>query len=291
MAERIVNSIVFVVEDDTLTNLVLQRISTYGNRNIDISNNIYYYSDRNFRFDLLSKPGQVVISLNLDFSKLLDKSKYKEASLVSPSFDDKYLQYYEKVNLIGFQRHLLANEVLTGIDINSKDNFSLGLISSEISIVEPVFRKSDLVNLNLASIKYGDLPVSLLNNVTGFTSEQFIQLAKYAGYSDKLKVLNFEFRNDDKPHLTADVIATAIWYFVESISASIESDNVLESIVLAFEETDKYITLERNLSSTKCYFIIEGKSEKYPCTNEDFILAKEKGEFSNQILKVLRTSS
>ena len=69
----------------------------------------------------------------------------------------------------------------------SFDYYRLGEITKDIQEAEPVLRESDIVSVNLCSVKSSELNYD--GNPNGFNSQQLCALMRYAGLSYNLKIL------------------------------------------------------------------------------------------------------
>ena len=119
-------------------------------------------------------------------------------------------------SLIGFQSHYIASEYFSktkGIN----NNIRLGQLRDDISLAEPILRNSDVLSFDIGAVKYSEAPGGCSFTPNGLRSEEACQLAKYAGLSDRLKVLGlFEYDvNNDQLNLTAKLAAQIFWYFLE----------------------------------------------------------------------------
>lgn len=289
MRKHKINSILFTLPDDDLAELFLNRLSKYNHFKDEFNFEVQYISSNKTRVDSFVNHRQLVVSFNIDFGFFASKSKFKELTIVSPRSNDEYLNYFEKANLLGFQRHLLSKAVLNGVDLNTKDNLSIGLIRSQPNLVEPVFRKSDMISFDVNSIKNGENLNVVGDFPTGFTAEEFIQLVKYAGYSDSLKLINFNYKLNGNPNQLAELMAASIWYFLESLHVTSHEEEFEENLV-HFEETDDYVNFQKSLITQKCWVHFEGKERKIACTVEEYEMAIGQGKISERIIKELYES-
>lgn len=93
----------------------------------------------------------------------------------------------------------------------------LGAFNSDFKLAEPILRNSDIIGMNLESLKASERMVEE-GNPNGFTVEQFCQIAKYSGISDKLSC--FGIFNPVLAHgQDAAIVAHAIWYLIDGIES------------------------------------------------------------------------
>lgn len=119
-------------------------------------------------------------------------------------------------SLLGYQSHYVAPALFSktkGLGIHLR----LGLLRDNISQAEPVLRNTDVLSLDMGSVKYSEAPGTETVNPNGLQSEEACQLAKYAGLNNRLKVFGlFNVISDvDINGLTSKLSAQVIWYFLE----------------------------------------------------------------------------
>lgn len=118
---------------------------------------------------------------------------------------------------IGYQTYF-ANQ--QEIDLMTKlyfDSHRLGNIQKNFEDAEPIIRNADMLSMDISSIRMSDAPGN--NNATpnGFYGEEACQLARYAGFSDKLSSFGLYELNPamDRNGQTAHLSAQIVWYFIE----------------------------------------------------------------------------
>jgi formiminoglutamase len=94
----------------------------------------------------------------------------------------------------------------------------LGEINANYKISEPILRNTDLLSLDLNSIRYSDFMCEN-NSPNGFYAEQICQIAKYAGISDKLSSFGvFSLPKNDNLPKVSELISEILWYFLDGFS-------------------------------------------------------------------------
>ncbi len=92
----------------------------------------------------------------------------------------------------------------------------LGEFNGDKKKAEPHLRNTDILSVNLNSIRNSDYPSSVQHNPNGFYAEQVCQLAKYGGVSDKLTSFGiFGMVPEADSDAAHDLIAQIIWYFID----------------------------------------------------------------------------
>ena len=118
---------------------------------------------------------------------------------------------------IGFQSYYVDKKAMELIDSLYFDSFRLGVAREDIAEVEPAIRNSNIVSLDMSSVKAADAPGNPFSSPNGFTGDEICVLCRYAGCSDKVSsfgiyeynpALDIEFR-------TAKLIGQILWYLID----------------------------------------------------------------------------
>lgn len=118
---------------------------------------------------------------------------------------------------IGMQAPYVSREEVDLFDKLFFDSCRLGEFNADFKKAEPHLRNSDILSVDFRAIKGSELNDANYSNPNGFTAEQFCQLAKYAGLSDKLTtfaLLNYFGSSIMDAALMADVL----WYFMDGVA-------------------------------------------------------------------------
>jgi formiminoglutamase len=93
----------------------------------------------------------------------------------------------------------------------------LGAFNADFKLAEPILRNSDIIGMNLEAVKASERMVED-GNPNGFTVEQFCQIAKYSGISDKLSC--FGIFNPVHVHgQDSSIVAHTLWYLIDGIES------------------------------------------------------------------------
>ncbi len=96
------------------------------------------------------------------------------------------------------------------------DNIRLGDLVTDIRKAEPILRFSDVVSIDVRSIKGSE--TQLMDSLpNGFNGQQICQLAWYAGISDKLTCFGL-YNIFELNKISMKLYAEVIWYFIEGIA-------------------------------------------------------------------------
>ncbi len=114
---------------------------------------------------------------------------------------------------LGFQTYYNSQEEIDLMEKLFFEAYRLGDLSNNIAIAEPVFRDSDLVSLDLTSVKSSDSGNFITFAPNGFSGKEICSLSRYAGISDKTSL--FGIFNHNNMQQEAILIAQIVWYFIE----------------------------------------------------------------------------
>lgn len=126
--------------------------------------------------------------------------------------------YLFNVSTIGIQAPYVRKSEMDLFEKLYFDVCRLGEFNADFKVVEPLLRNSDILSLDLDSIRSSDY-----NNEdgmsNGFYANQICQVAKYAGISDKLAVFGlFNLVQNDRSAKNNRLIAEIIWYFMDGFA-------------------------------------------------------------------------
>ncbi len=119
--------------------------------------------------------------------------------------------------MMGHQQYLVNSKNQELLDEKSCEVIRLGNLRSNLAAMEPFMRDAHLVSMDIAAVKQADAPANRYPSPNGLFSDEFCQLARYAGLSDQVSCLgifevNPEFDSHDQ---TSHLAAQAVWYFME----------------------------------------------------------------------------
>jgi len=142
--------------------------------------------------------------------------KYNSYSYISRIVleEDNYLFNYTN---IGYQTYFVSQE---DIDLMSRlffDCYRLGFVRSNIKEVEPIVRDSDIVSIDISSVRFSDAPANINVSPNGFLGDEICQIVKYAGLSDRVSTFGIYEVNPllDSQKITSSLAAQMVWYFIE----------------------------------------------------------------------------
>ena len=147
----------------------------------------------------------------------IDLEMGSEAPISSNNFINHLLTFQPSFlfnfSILGCQQYYISEEQLNLFDELYFDYLRLGELNNNIKLAEPYLRNSDIISLDISSIRRAEFSGANENGPNGFFANEICQIAKYAGISDKLS--SFGAYNFSKILDTHEVELTAqIFYFI-----------------------------------------------------------------------------
>jgi len=118
---------------------------------------------------------------------------------------------------LGYQTYFASQESLGVMDKLFFDAHRLGEVSGNIIVTEPIIRNASMVSLDIGAIRASDAMGNANATPNGFYGEEACQIARYAGFNDKLSSIGFYEFNPafDNNGQTAMLVAQMVWYFID----------------------------------------------------------------------------
>ena len=147
----------------------------------------------------------------------IDLEISSEASISSNNFINHLLTFQPSFlfnfSILGCQQYYISEEQLNLFDELYFDYLRLGELNNNIKLAEPYLRNSDIISLDMSSIRRAEFSGSTDNGPNGFFANEICQIAKYAGISDKLS--SFGAYNFSKKLENHEVeLSAQIFYFI-----------------------------------------------------------------------------
>lgn len=121
---------------------------------------------------------------------------------------------------IGYQSYFVSKDEITLLDKLYFDATRLGRVQNNIEVIEPIIRNADMLSVDVSCIRQSEAPANSNTSPNGFYGEQACQIARYAGFSDKLTSVGFYEVNPTVQDngQTAHLVAQMIWYFIDGFN-------------------------------------------------------------------------
>ena len=153
---------------------------------------------------------------------------------------------------IGYQSYYNSPEEIQLMEKLFFDGYRLGEVTADITLVEPILRNSDMVFLDIGTIKSADLSYKNSRSPNGFDGREICAISRYAGISNKVTSFGVYELNDFKNSKSAAMlIAQIFWYFIEGFSFRVSDDDFsdetqyviykvpIEDDILIFKKSNK----------------------------------------------------
>jgi formiminoglutamase len=209
----------------------------------------------------------------------LDEDRFDAKSFLSKIIlnNERVFKY---VNL-AHQQYLNDQRILKKINSLFFDSVRLGLIRSDISMVEPILRDADLLSFDISAIKQSDAPANSYASPNGLHAEEACQIAKYSGLSDSISSfgiyeLNPIYENNNQ---TAHLAAQIIWYFIDGYSVRKIEDPLTDNknfkvFIVSHKDMEYEITFYKSLITNRWWMAVPKADSSTPfiiaCSHEDY---------------------
>jgi arginase family enzyme len=120
---------------------------------------------------------------------------------------------------LGYQTYYTSQDSLRVMDKLYFDVHRLGELTGNIPVAEPIIRNATMVSFDVGAIRSADAAGNANANPNGFYGSEACQIARYAGFNDKLSSIGFYEFNPayDNNGQTALLLAQMIWYFIDGV--------------------------------------------------------------------------
>lgn len=119
---------------------------------------------------------------------------------------------------VGYQTYYNSQEEIELMERLFFEAYRLGEVTSDLRLMEPIFRSANLVSLDLGAIDSASANTAYFNSPNGFNGKEICALARYAGISDKVSSFGvYEYQNN-LGSLANTLVAQIVWYFIEGIN-------------------------------------------------------------------------
>ena len=192
-------------------------------------------------------------------------------------------------SILGCQQYYVGSDHLRFFDELFFDYVRLGELQNTISKSEPILRNTDLLSVDLSSLRNSEFKNSTSNHPNGFFGNEMCQMIKYAGLSDKISSVGFyNLKSGDIKEVDAELIAQLIFFLVMGFSqrkndfpSGSKKDLIKYSV---FHEDSKHNLIFHKSKKTERWWLEvpypptkDFKFERHhliPCNHEDYKIAQ-----------------
>ncbi|WP_259071838.1 formimidoylglutamase [Mucilaginibacter sp. X4EP1] len=169
---------------------------------------------------LEQKVDLVIVDANFDLN---DDTTGDSIETTSTSYLNKIFlhepNYLFNYSNLGYQTYFASQDSLRMMEKLYFDAHRLGEITGNISVSEPIIRNASMISFDMGAIRSSDARGNANASPNGFYGEEACQIARYAGFNDKLTSIGFYEFNPayDNNGQTAMLLAQMIWYFIDGV--------------------------------------------------------------------------
>ena len=123
-----------------------------------------------------------------------------------------------RLDLIGYQNYFCSKAQLMELKNRNHWGMRLGTLRADLGKSEPIFRDCDFVSVDMSVVRQSDAPGNAQPVPNGLFGEEICQLARYAGFSDRISAFGVFETNPffDNNGQTSALAAEIIWHFLEA---------------------------------------------------------------------------
>lgn len=185
-------------------------------------------------------------------------------------------------NLIGFQSYYVNPMMIETFHKLHFDCIRVGKARENMEELEPAFRRSQVVSIDINAIRHSDAPANKLGSPNGFYGDEMCKITRFAGMSSHLLSLGiYGYRTEaDTDMITAKLLAQMVWYFIDGVLVAKTESPI--------DDTEQFIEYTVSIPENRAVFLKSKKTNRWwiqlpngqyiPCTYNDYLTA-----CSNQI--------
>jgi len=199
---------------------------------------------------------------------------------------------------LGFQSFLVTQKEIDMMEKLKFDFIRIGDLKKNIENCEPLIRFSDMVSVDLSSLRISDSPGCFHSHSFGLSGEEACQISWYSGMSDKVSSFGiYEYNPDlDNRMQSANIVATMIWYFMEGFYHRKHDrdfhSNQFVKFTVTLKQNPHAIIFYKSTLTDRWWMEVPFPQEKFiyqrssivPCTYQDY-LATMSGDIPDRWLK------
>jgi formiminoglutamase len=200
---------------------------------------------------------------------------------------------------IGYQSYLNDQQVINRFKKMNHNLIRIGEARADLLEIEPTFRDSSLISLDISAIRQSDAPGTFAPSPNGFYTEEICLLARYAGLSDSMKVFGLFEVNPllDSRNQTSALAAQIIWFLLEGVSQKKAESKLIGKdkngrFVLyhvSVKDLDEDLIFVKSTVTNRWWMKIlshNNKTRYVACSYNDYLIAGE-GEIPARWMKAI----
>lgn len=196
----------------------------------------------------------------------------------------------DKIEVLGFQRHLCSSHSLSVLEEVSMNSMSLANVRANNSIYEAILSDSIIAHIDGNVLKKSDNKHNLETQSSGLVCEELCQASKTIGKGGQLRLLNVCDNYSSTGQIESTSIAESIWYALEGFSQRSQDHPLIEQnhqkYLVQHIDLDESITFLKHEQTGK-WWIEVNSGERYVSCSYDEYLKISNGELPDRIIKHL----
>ena len=238
----------------------------------------------------------ILVGADVNMVSVLGKKTRKSIKVIANNIPNELGNSNGSLSYIGYQRHLVAYEVISTLEEKCNHALSLGKLRSHTNLLEPLMRDTALAYIHMNAVRSSDAPGVCTSYPSGLTTEELCQIMKFAGTSDSLKIVAIDTETLNSNHTTdSKLIAEAIWYLFEGMNARItdhpEKTNDYHEFLVSLPEIDADISFVKSALSNKWWMKLPDQSTSeimyIACSYEEYQQSISGTEIPDRLMKFL----
>ena len=193
-------------------------------------------------------------------------------------------------SILGCQQFYVGSEDLRFFDELYFDYLRLGELQKDLSKAEPILRNTDLLSVDLSSIRFSEFKGSFKNSPNGLFANEICQMMKYAGISDKISSVGFyNLKSGDLRGVDSELVAQLVFFVLLGYSLRKHDypfGNKKELIKYSVfnEDSNQNLVFHKSSKSDRWWLEVpyppskDFKFERHhliPCNHEDYEIAQK----------------
>ena len=185
---------------------------------------------------------------------------------------------------LGHQIYFTPNNLFDKFEKAGHHSIRLGNVRENLQQVEPYFRDSDLLLIDISSVRQSDSPGASGATPNGFFGHEFCQLCRYAGASPNMKAVLFSelLPEKDPDKMTSHLIAQAIWYFIDGMlirKSESPQEKGSKKFIVSSSAADQNLVFFKSNQTDRWWMEIPvknpetGKNHLIACSYQDYLRA------------------
>ncbi len=186
---------------------------------------------------------------------------------------------------VGYQTYFNSQDEIELMERLFFEAYRLGEVTSDIALMEPIFRSANIVGLDLGVIDSAAMNSAYFNSPNGFNGREICALSRYAGISDKVSSFGVYEYQEQLGDLANMLVAQIIWYFIEGVNYRTNENTISakkEFIKYQVPIDDEVLVFFKSPVSGRWWieipFLTNGNTKLkrhtlLPCSEEDYLEA------------------